>query len=200
LTPLLRGLLALGFCPYLGGHGVHDVLSLIEDLGDLLGVPRGLFFDRRLDEASVLPPDIGVTPLVPGTILRASPWCLGSQIELAETRDLTGRICAALEVLALFSHRHEHISLHHRGTGVCSTRPDISADTAAFQLDQGLSAGSGDFSRHSGFQPTEPSIWSSMSRLHSTAYSIGRVRVIGSMKPFTTMLIAWLSERPRLIR
>jgi len=28
-------------------------------------------------------------------------------------------------------------------------------------------------------QPTEPSICSSMSRLHSTAYSIGSVRVIG---------------------
>jgi len=27
-------------------------------------------------------------------------------------------------------------------------------------------------------------------RLHSTAYSIGKVRVIGSMKPFTIMLMA----------
>lgn len=49
-------------------------------------------------------------------------------------------------------------------------------------------------------QPTEPSICSSMSRLHSTAYSIGSVRVIGSMKPLTTMLIACSSDRPRLIR
>jgi hypothetical protein len=49
-------------------------------------------------------------------------------------------------------------------------------------------------------QPTEPSIWSSMSRDHSTAYSIGNVFVIGSMKPFTTIPIACSSERPRLIR
>ncbi len=49
-------------------------------------------------------------------------------------------------------------------------------------------------------QPTEPSICSSISRLHSTAYSIGSVRVIGSMKPLTTMPIACSSERPRLIR
>ena len=51
-----------------------------------------------------------------------------------------------------------------------------------------------------GRQPTEPSIWSSMRRLHSTAYSIGSVRVTGSMKPFTTMPMACSSERPRLIR
>ena len=49
-------------------------------------------------------------------------------------------------------------------------------------------------------QPTEPSICSSIRRLHSTAYSIGSVRVIGSMKPLTTMPIACSSERPRLIR
>ena len=45
-----------------------------------------------------------------------------------------------------------------------------------------------------------PSIWSSISLLHSTAYSIGSVRVTGSMKPFTIIPMAWLSERPRLIR
>ena len=49
-------------------------------------------------------------------------------------------------------------------------------------------------------QPTEPSICSSIKRLHSTAYSIGRVRVIGSMNPLTIMLIACCSESPRLIR
>src|SRR3546814_19284778 len=38
-------------------------------------------------------------------------------------------------------------------------------------------------------QPTLPSIWSSMRRLHSTAYSMGSVRVTGSMKPFTPMPI-----------
>ena len=54
--------------------------------------------------------------------------------------------------------------------------------------------------RLSGGQPTEPSIWSSIRRDHSTAYSIGRVRVTGSMKPLTTMPMACSSERPRLIR
>ena len=54
--------------------------------------------------------------------------------------------------------------------------------------------------RLAGAQPTEPSICSSIRRLHSTAYSIGSVRVIGSMKPLTTMPIACSSERPRLIR
>jgi hypothetical protein len=49
-------------------------------------------------------------------------------------------------------------------------------------------------------QPTEPSICSSISRLHSTAYSIGSVRVTGSMNPLTTMLIACSSDSPRLIR
>ncbi len=49
-------------------------------------------------------------------------------------------------------------------------------------------------------QPTEPSIWSSINLLHSTAYSIGRVRVTGSMNPFTIMPIAWLSDKPLLIK
>ena len=46
----------------------------------------------------------------------------------------------------------------------------------------------------------EPSICSSIRRLHSTAYSIGSVRVTGSMKPLTIMPIACSCERPRLIR
>ncbi len=49
-------------------------------------------------------------------------------------------------------------------------------------------------------QPTLPSIWSSIKRLHSTAYSIGSVRVTGSINPLTIMLIACCSERPRLIK
>jgi len=48
--------------------------------------------------------------------------------------------------------------------------------------------------------PTEPSICSSIRRLHSTAYSMGRVRVMGSMKPLTIMPMACSSERPRLMR
>ena len=49
-------------------------------------------------------------------------------------------------------------------------------------------------------QPTEPSIWSSIRRLHSTAYSMGSVRVTGSMNPFTTMLMAASWVRPRDMR
>jgi len=49
-------------------------------------------------------------------------------------------------------------------------------------------------------QPTEPSIWSSISRLHSTAYSIGNVLVTGSMNPFTIIPMACDSERPLLMR
>src|SRR6201986_311045 len=49
-------------------------------------------------------------------------------------------------------------------------------------------------------QPTEPSIWSWISRFISTAYSSGSSLVIGSMKPETTIAEASLSERPRLIR
>jgi len=53
---------------------------------------------------------------------------------------------------------------------------------------------------HKSNYPTLPSIWSSMRRLHSTAYSIGRVRVTGSMKPLTIIPIACSSVRPRLWR
>ena len=49
-------------------------------------------------------------------------------------------------------------------------------------------------------QPTLPSICSSMRRDHSTAYSIGSVRVTGSMKPLTTIDIDCSSVSPRLIR
>jgi len=49
-------------------------------------------------------------------------------------------------------------------------------------------------------QPIEPSIWSSISLLHSTAYSMGSVRVTGSMNPLTTIPIACSSDNPRLIR
>ena len=51
-----------------------------------------------------------------------------------------------------------------------------------------------------GRQPTEPSIWSSIRRLSSTAYSMGSSRVMGSMNPFTIMAVASTSDRPRLIR
>ena len=49
-------------------------------------------------------------------------------------------------------------------------------------------------------QPTLPSICNSMRRLHSTAYSMGSVRVTGSMKPLTIMPMACSSVRPRLFR
>ena len=53
---------------------------------------------------------------------------------------------------------------------------------------------------HPHCQPTLPSICNSISRLHSTAYSIGRVRVTGSMKPLTIKPMACSSVRPRLCR
>ena len=48
--------------------------------------------------------------------------------------------------------------------------------------------------------PTEPSIWSWISRLSSTAYSSGSSFVIGSTKPATISAEASASDRPRLIR
>ena len=49
-------------------------------------------------------------------------------------------------------------------------------------------------------QPTEPSIWSWISRFISTAYSSGSSFVIGSTKPETISAEASASERPRDIR
>src|SRR5581483_7419478 len=48
--------------------------------------------------------------------------------------------------------------------------------------------------------PTEPSIWSWISRFISTAYSSGSSFVIGSTNPETIIALASASERPRLIR
>ena len=48
--------------------------------------------------------------------------------------------------------------------------------------------------------PTAPSICSSISRLSSSAYSIGSSLAIGSTKPRTTIAIASSSVSPRLIR
>ena len=49
-------------------------------------------------------------------------------------------------------------------------------------------------------QPMEPSICSSISRLSSTAYSIGSSLVTGSMKPLTIIFEASSSSSPRLCR
>jgi hypothetical protein len=49
-------------------------------------------------------------------------------------------------------------------------------------------------------QPTEPSIWSWISRFISTAYSRGSSFVIGSTKPDTIIAEASASESPRDIR
>ncbi len=49
-------------------------------------------------------------------------------------------------------------------------------------------------------QPTDPSIWSWISRFSSTAYSSGSSFVIGSTKPETIIAAASASESPRLIR
>ena len=51
-----------------------------------------------------------------------------------------------------------------------------------------------------GHQPTAPSIWSSMRRLSSRAYSIGSSRAIGSMKPRTIIAMASSSAMPRDMR
>ena len=48
--------------------------------------------------------------------------------------------------------------------------------------------------------PTEPSIWSWISRFISTAYSSGSSFVIGSTKPETIIARASASDRPRDIR
>ena len=48
--------------------------------------------------------------------------------------------------------------------------------------------------------PTAPSIWSSMRRFSSRAYSIGSSRAMGSMKPRTIIAIASSSVRPRDMR
>ncbi len=50
------------------------------------------------------------------------------------------------------------------------------------------------------FYPTVPSIWSSMSRFISTAYSMGSSLTSGSMNPLTIMVLASASVSPRLVR
>ena len=49
-------------------------------------------------------------------------------------------------------------------------------------------------------QPTAPSIWSSIRRLSSRAYSIGSSLAIGSTKPRTIIAIASSCSMPRDIR
>ena len=51
-----------------------------------------------------------------------------------------------------------------------------------------------------GRHPTEPSIWSWISRFISTAYSIGSSFTIGSMKPDTIIAAASSFGMPRLVR
>ena len=58
----------------------------------------------------------------------------------------------------------------------------------------------GSVRREARHYPTAPSMLSSIRRVSSTAYSIGRVFVIGSMKPFTIIAVACCSVSPRLIR
>src|SRR5665213_2706379 len=124
------------------------------------------------------PSDVGQPPGVGRAVVRALPRGLRCQVEYAEAGDLPGVVGPALEMLALFTHGHGRAPSNCQRT---------------FWRRRGLA-------RTRQPQPIEPSIWSSMSRLHSTAYSIGSVRVMGSMKPFTIMPIAWVSDRPRLMR
>ena len=51
-----------------------------------------------------------------------------------------------------------------------------------------------------GHQPTAPSIWSSISRFNSSAYSIGSSRAMGSTNPRTIMAMASSSVIPRDMR
>src|SRR5690606_22302426 len=51
-----------------------------------------------------------------------------------------------------------------------------------------------------GHQPTDPSIWSSMRRLSSRAYSMGSSRAMGSTNPRTIMAMASVSSMPRDMR
>src|SRR5437588_3381973 len=81
--------------------GVDDVLGLIEQLADVLAVRRRLGFDRRRDQAAVGPAGVAHAPFVAGAVVGAAPRCLGSQVQAAEAGHFTGRICPALEVLAL---------------------------------------------------------------------------------------------------
>ncbi len=180
------------------GRGIHNLLCLVQQGLDRRIAGIGLRFDGRLDQGAVDPAGIGETRLVGRAVVGTAPRSLRCQIQLAEPRNLARVIGTALEVLALFTHGHVTIMHaatalpppHRRNHGLpCDHSPALSTNT-------GVRAGLGYLSP----QPTDPSICSSINRLHSTAYSIGSVRVTGSMKPFTIIPMAWLSDNPRLIR
>ena len=122
-------------------------------------------------------PDVGQAAGVGRAVVGTLPGRLGGEIQHAEPGHLARVVGPALKVLALFPHRHEYYL----------ASVERSLDTGP--VDGNVQA-----------QPTEPSICSSISRLHSTAYSMGRVRVIGSMNPLTIIPMAWVSDRPRLMR
>ena len=117
----------------------------------------------------------------------APPRRLGREVEVALPHGLAVAVGPRLEVLAVLAHRH--------GAIVPATRPRSRRSGAIVGPRRRVP-----HRRPGTGQPTEPSIWSSIRRLHSTAYSMGSVRVTGSMKPLTTMPMACSSERPRLIR
>ena len=76
--------------------------------GNRAGGPpgAGLVLQSGLDQAAVHPPDVGQTPMVRGAVLGATPGCLGSEIELAESGRLAGGIGSALKMGAFLTHRH----------------------------------------------------------------------------------------------
>ena len=76
-------------------------------------------------------------------------------------------------------------------TGGRVTAPSISKRRSATSCERRRLAGS------SGAQPIEPTISSWISRLSSTAYSIGSSFVTGSMKPLTIIAAASSSVKPR---
>ena len=72
----------------------------------LLGRLVGFVFDRRLDEAAVLPCDVTGAAMVARAVLGTAPGGLGREVENAEARDLPRGVGARLKMRALLPHRH----------------------------------------------------------------------------------------------
>jgi hypothetical protein len=185
---------------------------------------------RRNDQRSVRPGRISQAARVSRAVLRTSPGCIGRQVDVALPHRVAVWVRPALEVLALRPHRHrprigrssqslgatnsrDSKRHHHRPPGLLPLtkltneancggrmksvgRPPERDDSEAGDRTRAARPSK----RRANGQPTEPSICSSIRRLHSTAYSIGSIFVIGSMKPFTIRPIACSSESPRDMR
>ena len=118
----------------------------------------------------------------------------------------TGRVLAVRTVANVVPYRRGTGALYGTGGGITSvSRPGsdlgphqaVAVDAAV--QEQGTCC-QGPAPHPPNAYPTASSMCSSMRRFHSTAYSMGKVRVTGSMKPLTTIDVAWSHDRPRLIR